>query len=200
MLDEAYESGFEELTLVEPSKYRLELDANPTKNDGVFVKGRVQAGPYEGKLVSCGSLNFSTSAKKGARGIAVRNLKALGISRENCNQILAANNGNWTEFCKVIAAWVKGRIADVELVYNEFNNEVRNQMDPGKATLVSAPPTPGLGSGVPSGAAPAPAPAPSPQAVAGAEVPAPAQTAPAPAPALTPEPVAAAVPSDDPGF
>jgi hypothetical protein len=194
LLDDAFDGGFEQPELVEPGKYRLELDANPTKKDSVFVKGRIIGGPYEGKLVSGGLQNFGEQHKPGARSIAAQNVKGMGISREDCKAIYAAVGGNWAEFVKVLASWIKGRIVDAELVYNDYNNETRMQFDIGKITLVSAPPQPGYGTGVPQAAPPAPQ-------AGGAAAAAPAVAEPvAPAPAAA-EPVAPAVPTtDDPGF
>lgn len=216
LLANASETGFEELTLVEPATFNLQLDANATKKDAVFVKGRVQDGPYQGKLIGCGQLSFTEKATS----IAVQNLVAMGISKEQLNALGQQFPGNMPEIAKAIASLVKDRIVVAEIVYNTMpNGEVRNQFAIGKIKLVSAPPPPAIG-GVPTGAVPAPAaaeptpapaaaatPAPEPVAAPVAEVPAPA---PAAAPAETPAPVAAvaapaaaavtAPPGDDPGF
>lgn len=207
VFDQAEAGGFEDLALVEPGKYRLELVANATNKDAVFVKGRVVGGPHEGKLVALGLMGFGEQGKNpdGARGIALKNVKGMGITKEDCKAIYAANQQHWSTFCKVIATWIDKRVVDAEIIYNDYNNEIRNQVDIGKITLVSAPPTPGFGAGVPTGvptpqaappaaAAPAPTPEPAPAA-------APAPVAAAPAP--TPQPVAAAgasPASSDPGF
>lgn len=193
LLNNASETGFEELALVEPSTYKLELDANPTKNgQGVFVKGRIQDGPYAGQLIACGSLTFNEKAT----GIALQNLKGCGITRDDLNAIAAVNPSSKAHLCERVAAWLKGRVVEAKIIYNDYNGEVRNQFDIGKITLISAPANPGYGAGVPQ-AAPAPAaaaPAPTP------ETPAPAAAAPAAAPAAA-EPVAAvAADASDPGF
>jgi hypothetical protein len=197
LLANASETGFEELTLVEPGSYKLELDAAKTRKDGVFVKGRVLEGPLTGKLIGCGQLTFNEKAA----GIAKQNLKAMGIDGETLNSIAAQNPASLTAFAEGVAKYIKGRVVTAQLKYNEYNGDMRNQFEIGKIKLESAPALPALG-GVPSAtpATPAPeVPVPVPVPVPVTPPPEAAAAAPVTVPAV--EPVTApGIPTEDPGF
>lgn len=156
LLDAANEQGFEDLIIVEPAEYQLELTAHhKAGSEGIFIKGRVLApGPHQGHLVGCGQLTLNENAT----GIAVQNLAGMGISKDQLNVLATQFGGQLQPFLDAVAALVNKRVVNASIIQHHWLGKMRNQLEIGKLSLVSAPPPPALG-GVPQAAPPVAVPA-----------------------------------------
>ncbi len=211
-----------ELTVLEPGKYRLQvIGCKATKTD-VRPVFKVVGGPQDGKRVMAGVLSLNGNAAS----IFFQNMAGFGLKKEFFTALGA--DVSTEAALKAVADALKGRVADIEITADEWKGEPRNKIAIGKITLVEAPSsTSGGTAGVPvipqQGGAPvlpqnvevaatpvaAPAPAPAPAAPAPAPAPAeaavivqpdppPAVQAPLPAEVTTPTPAPAPAPVPTP--
>lgn len=179
-----------ELTVLEPGRYRLEVTGVKATKTDLRPVYKVVDGPFAGKRVMAGVLSTAGNAS----GIFFQNMAGFGLKQDFWASL---GNVSTEEALKSAAVALKGRIADIELVQDEWKGEPRNKIAIGKIELVSAPAAAAQTAAAPGvPAAPAVAAAPAAPAVAAAPVvvAAPSQPVATPEGTTSPEPAAPAAP------